>query len=254
MTEPILLDVDSGVALITLNAPERRNALVPEMIRCLLDVCDTVDADDSVGSAVLKADGLSFCAGAHRALLAQIGKDPARPDNYRDLELTYRAFIRVSELRVPTVAAVRGHAVGAGVNLMLATDLRVVAETAQIATGFLRIGLHPGGGHFGMLSRLSGREAAAAMSLFGQRIDGRRAVELGIAWEALPEPEVESRAIEIAQECARDPELARAMVRTFRSELGPPAVSWAIAAEMEKGPQMWSLRRSEDAANEREHG
>jgi enoyl-CoA hydratase len=131
------------------------------------------------------------------------------------------------------------------VNLMLATDLRIVSETSRIMTGFMKIGLHPGGGHFSLLGRLAGREAAAALSLFGDEIDGRRAAEIGLAWIALPEAEVEGRAIEIARRAAADPELARAAARSMRIELGPPAISWPAALEVEKAIQMWSLRRRE---------
>jgi enoyl-CoA hydratase len=239
----ILLDVDGGVAVITLNAPERRNAFIPPMVDELLAACEQIDNDESIGAVVIQAKGASFCSGAHRAILAEAGRDPARSDNFRNLGHTYQAFVRVGELRPPSIAAVRGHAVGAGVNLMLATDLRIVSESAKIITGFMRIGLHPGGGHFALLGRLTGRESAAALSLFGEEIDGRRAAELGLAWVALPEAEVEPRAIDLARRAAADPELARATVRSFRIELGPPSIPWPAALEVEKAAQMWSLRR-----------
>ena len=239
----ILLDIEGGVAVITLNAPKRRNAFVPEMVDELLGACEQIDRDESVGAVVIRANGASFCSGAHRAVLAEAARDPARPDNFRNLSHTYQAFVRVGELKAPTIAAVRGHAVGAGVNLMLATDLRIVSESARIITGFLKIGLHPGGGHFALLGRLAGREATAAMSLFGEEIDGRRAAELGLAWVALPEAEVETRAMELARRAAADPELARAAARSLRMELGPPAIPWPAALEVEKAVQMWSLRR-----------
>ncbi|HEX6548500.1 MAG TPA: enoyl-CoA hydratase-related protein, partial [Candidatus Dormibacteraeota bacterium] len=215
----IRVEVDRGVAVLTLAAPERRNAFTSAMVRELLDACDAIDADLSVGAVVVQAEGQSFCSGAHRQSLADAGQDPAHPDRYRSLGETYSAFVRVGNLLPPTIAAVRGHAVGAGVNLMLATDLRIVSEGARIITRFLQIGLHPGGGHFTLLARVAGREAAAAMSLFGEEISGRRAVEVGLAWEALPEAEVEPRAIELARAAAADPELARAAVRSLRLEL-----------------------------------
>jgi enoyl-CoA hydratase len=239
----VLLERRDHVAVVTLAAPDRRNAFVPAMVRELVDACGHIDADPEVGAVVLQAQGPSFCAGAHRDVLAEAGRDPAEPDRYRSLTLTYSAFARVGELLPPTIAAVRGHAVGAGVNLMLATDLRVVARTARIIAGFLRIGLHPGGGHFTLVGRVAGRETAAALGLFGQEIDGARAVQLGMAWEALPEAEVEPRALEIARGIAGDPELARAAARSFRLELGPPMSTWTAALEAEKGVQMWSLRR-----------
>ena len=250
----IVLERVGNVALITLAAPERRNAFVPAMVAELIAACDEVDADPSVGAVVLQAQGESFCAGAHRQVLAEAGRDPMATSNYRALGLTYQAFVRVGELEAPSIAAVRGHAVGAGVNLMLATDLRIVADTASIITGFRRIGVHPGGGHFVLLGRSGSREAAAALGLFGLEIDGRRAAEVGLAWESLPAAEVEPRALEIASLVAGDPELARATARSFRIELGPPTATWAMALEAERAPQLWSLRRREtgkDAAESR---
>lgn len=242
MTE-ILLEIADGVASITLNAAERRNAFTPEMVGELIAACDDIDRDEAVGAVVIKANGDSFCSGAHRSVLAAAGRDPAADANYRALGVMYNGFVRVGALLPPTVAAVRGHCVGAGVNLMLATDVRVMAVGAQVITGFLRIGIHPGGGHFTLLGRLGGREAAAAMSLFGEEIDGRRAAEIGLAWSALPADEVEAKAMELARRVAKDPELARAAARSLRLELGPPPIPWPAALEAEKAVQMWSLRR-----------
>jgi enoyl-CoA hydratase len=213
------------------------------MVAELIELCEAIDADPSVGAVVVRADGESFCAGADRALLNAVAQDPAAPEQYDLLGAAYRAFVRVGGLLPPSIAAVRGHAVGAGVNLLLATDLRIMATTARIITGFRRIGLHPGGGHFALLGRLAGREAAAALSVFGQPVDGTRAVSLGLAWEALPESEVEPRALELAREAAQDPALSRATVQSFRLELGPPPLPWPAALETERAIQMWSLRR-----------
>jgi enoyl-CoA hydratase len=234
---------EDNVGVLTLAAPERRNALRPQMVTELLRICDEIDADSTVGAVVLRALGDSFCAGADRALLAGASRDPAHPDHYRDLGLAYQAFVRVGQLKPPTIAAIRGHAVGAGVNLMLATDLRIVAEEARIISGFSRIGIHPGGGHFTLLGRLAGREVAAALGIFGLEISGRQAVEFGLAWEAVPEPQVEPRALELARRVAGDPELARATAQSLRLELGPPPVSWQVGLEVERAVQMWSLRR-----------
>ena len=246
MTE-VLLEIADGVASITLNAAERRNAFTPDMVGELIAACDEIDGNEAVGAVVIMAKGDSFCSGAHRSVLAAAGKDPAADANYRALGVMYNGFVRVGALLPPTIAAVRGHSVGAGVNLVLATDVRVIAEDAQVITGFLRIGIHPGGGHFTLLGRLAGREAAAAMSLFGEEIDGRRAVAIGLAWAAFPGPEVEPKAMELARRVARDPELARAAARSMRLELGPPSIPWPAALEAEKAVQMWSLRRqSED--------
>ncbi len=235
--------ITEGVAVVTLDAPERRNALTADMAQALIEECDRIDADPSVGAAVVQGAGGHFCAGAHRAVLDGAGDDPADPDAYAAIGSVYAAFQRVGRLAVPTIAAVRGAAVGAGVNLMMATDLRVVAASARIIAGFLRIGLHPGGGHFTLLGRTAGREATSAMALFSEEVDGARAVELGLAWECLPDDEVAARAVELASRPARDPALARAAVASFRSELDPPGASWEVASQAERAAQMWSLRR-----------
>ena len=240
----VLLERIGAVAMVTLAAPERRNALVPDMVNELIAICETIDADPAIGAVVIRAEGESFCAGAHRDLLKRSGEDPAREDNYAALGLAYRAFARVGELLPPSVAAIRGSAVGAGVNLALSTDLRIIAHEARLITGFARIGLHPGGGHFALLGRLVGREAAAALGLFGVEIDGRRASQIGIAWESLPPEEVEPRALALAEQVGSDPDLARHMARSLRLEAGPPPLSWPAALELERGVQMWSLRRN----------
>ena len=141
------------------------------------------------------------------------------------------------------MAAIRGGAVGAGVNLAFATDLRVIADDARLLAGFLRIGLHPGGGFFVLSGRTAGREATAALGLFGEELSGRRAADLGIAWEALPDADVEGRARELAARAGADPDLARRAARSFRNELGPPMAPWPIALDAERAAQMWSLRR-----------
>jgi enoyl-CoA hydratase len=240
----VRLDRDGGVAIVTLDAPARRNALNESMAAELLEVCDRIDAEPSVGAVVLRAEGASFCAGADRALLRAAAEDPAGPASVAALEAVYSTFTRVGALAVPVLAAVGGHAVGAGVNLVLAADLRVFADTAEIITGFADIGVHPGGGHFALLGRLVGRDATAAMTLFGERVGAARAVQLGLAWESVPRERLDARCVELASAAAREPQLARAMVRSLRMELGPPALSWPAALEAERGVQMWSLGAS----------
>jgi enoyl-CoA hydratase len=237
------LEVRDGIAFITLNAPKTRNALNNEIADQFVAACDVADRDPAVGAAVIKGAGGTFCSGAERGHLDEVGRDPVEDRRYQSLGGIYRAFTRVGQMQVPTIAAVRGAAVGAGINLMLATDLRIVAEDARLISGFLRIGLHPGGGHFGLLAGRAGSEAAAAAGIFGEEISGLRAVELGLAWQALPAEQVEERAAELARRPARDPDLARKATASLRMELGPPRLPWAAALEVERGAQLWSLRR-----------
>jgi enoyl-CoA hydratase len=237
----IELSVDGHVAVITLAAHDRRNALTPAMAADLVAACEEIDGNPDVG-AVVVTGGAYFCAGAHRDTLAGAGADPLGEPAHSNLTVVYRSFARVGELEPPTVAAIRGGAVGAGINLAFATDLRVIAEDARLLAGFLRIGLHPGGGFFVLSGRTAGRETTAALGLFGDELSGRRA-DLGIAWEALPDGDVDGRAKELAERAAADPELARRAAKSFRQELGPPPVPWPIALDAERAAQMWSLRR-----------
>jgi enoyl-CoA hydratase len=239
----VLLEVTDGVAVVTLNAPQRRNALTPAMATELIATFDEVDARDDVGALVVRAEGRSFCAGGDVQTLTEAGRDPAAPDAYTGMSAIYDSFYRLGQVTAPTIAAVRGSAVGAGMNMLLAADLRIVARDARLLAGFFKRGMHPGGGHMVLLSRLVGREAAAAMVLFGEELDGEAAVRLGLAWETHDDDAVEGRALELAARVARDPALARLTVRNFRTETGPPSVSWELATQFERPAQMWSMRR-----------
>jgi enoyl-CoA hydratase len=234
---------ETGVAILSLNAPDRRNALTVAMAEELVDACERLDRDPEVGAVVVRGEGGFFCAGGDRGTLEAAGRDPADPEVYAGLGAVYRSFARVGELEAPTVAAVRGGAVGAGLNLMLATDVRIVARDAKVISGFIPIGLHPGGGHGALLGRTGSREAAAAMALFGERIDGERAADLGLAWAAVDDADVEATAVELAGRAGADPELARRTAASLRTVLGPPPLPWPAALELERASQMWSMRR-----------
>ncbi len=248
MADTLTLERHDGIAVLTLRAPERRNALDVATAEAMAAACDEIDADPAVGAVVVCGEGAYFCAGGDRSTLAAAGQDPADPATFRAMGAIYAAFARVGSLEPPTIAAVRGGAVGAGLNLALATDLRVVAEDAQLLSGFLPIGLHPGGGHAALLSRAGGRETANAMELFGAAITGTQAVALGLAWAAVPAEEVQATAMALAATPAADPELSRRTARSMRLIAGPPALPWTAALELERAAQMWSMRRKDLAA------
>lgn len=238
----VTLERDGGAAILIIDNAEVRNGLTAEMGMKVQDLCDEIDRDESIGAVVVRGANGTFCSGADTRTW-----DPSLPqtsdEGYARSNAVYGAFARVGTLKVATVAAVRGAAVGAGMNLMLATDLRVVSQDARLLSGFLKIGLHPGGGFFTIANRTAGREATAAMGLFSQEISGAKAAEIGLAWEAVPDGEVEDRALELATIAGRDPMLMRRAVASFRTETGPPQVTWPAALEIERGVQMWSQAR-----------
>lgn len=239
----VRLQVDEGVATLTLNASDRLNAITPTMAEEMISALEVVDRDSRVGALVVRGEGRSFCAGASMGTLETAQHDPASEEIYAALSSIYRCFVLVGQAGVPTVIAARGAAVGAGLNLFLAGDLRIVARDARLFSGFDRMGIHPGGGHFLLLTRSMPRDAAAALGVFGEEVTGERAVDLGIAWRAVDADQVDATAHELAQRVAQDPELSRKVIATFRMVAGPPSVSWEVAVEAERASQMWSFRR-----------
>jgi enoyl-CoA hydratase/carnithine racemase len=186
----------AGVAHITLNQPERRNALTEELARALREEVRLVAADPSARVLVLAGAGEAFCAGAD---LGALGGEASTPGAKRQvLADYYRAFLDLRELQIPTIAAVNGPAIGAGLNLALCCDLRVVAEDAQLAAPFVRLGIHPGGGATWMLVRLVGVAAAREMLLLGQPVDAQRALQLRLANRVVPTAELGQAALEWA--------------------------------------------------------
>src|SRR5690348_4270832 len=123
----VAYEVTGHVATITLNDPSRRNALDVESAKRVIEVCGAVANDTNVGAVVVTGAGGTFCSGAARDLLKRASEDPAEEERFDSVGLVYEAFVRIGELPVPTVSAVTGAAVGAGVNLLMATDLRIVA-------------------------------------------------------------------------------------------------------------------------------
>jgi len=243
----ILLERRGGVAVMTLNEPGRRNSLTESMAQEMLDACEQIDTDPAIGAVVLRGAGGYFCAGGDRATLAAAGASPAGQEAYRIIGRLYDSFRRVGSLQPPTIAAVEGGAVGAGLNLAMATDVRVVAVDAKFVSGFMPIGLHPGGGHASLIGRAGGREVTNAMVLFGEALSGSEFVEQALAWQALPADQVFDRALVLAERAAADPMLARRVARSTRLEIGPPAVGWDAGLELERASQMWSMQRKHDA-------
>lgn len=240
---PVLTDFTDGVAQLTLNNPRRKNAITLEMAALIGDFCERVETDPGIGAVVVRAAGSYFCSGADTRDLASSSADPASPEAVRRTSAVYGAFVRVGTLPVPTISRVVGGAVGAGLNLALATDLMVVTPETRLESGFLARGIHPGGGHLALLGRAVGWSNTIALAACGLSLNGAEAVTRGLAHLAVAEPELDARIAELTAPAAADPELTRRLMNSARLELGPPAVSWSSALEIERGVQMWSMSR-----------
>jgi enoyl-CoA hydratase len=237
----VTLDRDGAVAIVTLRCPEQRNALDGALARAVMSALDHVRDDPAIGAVVVAAEGPAFCSGGNLELLSRAGADPTAPEAFDELGDIYRLFAVLAEYPIPTLAAAQGAVVGAGVNLLLAADLAIVAADVAIR-GFGRAGLHPGGGHLSLLLRKA-PGAAAAVALFGQSLDAADAVRTGLAWRSVPNDMLLTTAVETARNGAVDPELTRAVTRTYRAAAATQTMGDA-AVLLERAPQMWSLRRA----------
>lgn len=235
----VLCEVSQGVAIITLNDTERRNILSRELCGALIAWVGQLASRDDVKVLVVTGNGKAFCAGAELDVLLAAGDG-----DLAGIEQVYAAFGAIAEFPKPTIAAVNGPAVGAGLNLALACDVRIAAVSARFDCRFLTIGIHQGGGHAWMLSRLVGPQAAAAMLIFGQILSGKESVERGLAWVECADDELLGVAQEFAGKAAK---ASAILLSDMKSSLRqtPDLPSRDEAMSIEKDRQLASLRRPE---------
>jgi enoyl-CoA hydratase len=225
------VDRQERAALLTLDDPGTRNAMSLAMVGEITAAFDELEADDGIGAAVLTGAPPAFCSGADRSDLAAGG---------RDVRSIYEGFLRVRRSSLPTVAAVNGPAVGAGCNLALACDVRLTSPAGRFDPRFLRLGLHPGGGHTWMLERLVGPETTAALVLFGEVLEGDAAVARGLAWRCVPEDALVDEAVTLAGRAAEVPPELVARVKETLGRL-PWLASFDDAVTTELDAQAWSF-------------
>ncbi len=237
MTEPsVRSEIVDGVGVITLDAPKRRNAFVLEMCDETAAVVDTLEADPSVGALVVTGAGSAFCAGAD---LSHLGG--AHGTSHRDgLLAIYEGFLRIARSPLPTIAAVNGPAVGAGMNLALACDVRLAGESARFDTRFLDLGIHPGGGHTWMMRNIVGPQTTAATVLFGEILSGADAERHGLAWRCVPDDELLPLAIAMGSRAAAAP---RELVERTKASIAAMGsiTDHDAAVQRELGDQVWSV-------------
>ena len=223
---------EDGIGRITLADPAHRNALSKQLSDELADAVSRAVAD---GAAVLVLDAEPpvFCAG---------GSLDGLLHPTHGLKEMYAGMLALAEAPVPTIAAMCGAAVGAGVNLPLACDVVLAGESARFDPRFLDLGIHPGGGHLWRLSRRIGYQGAAALVLCGDVLTGVEAVEHGLAWRCVPDAELPEAAARLARRVAgRSPELVRRAKQTLRAGEELRDAAQAMALELEA--QQWSVEQ-----------
>jgi enoyl-CoA hydratase/carnithine racemase len=195
--EDITVDTSDGVAVITLDRPEARNAFTGAMGRSLGEAYRACDADDAVRAVVVTGTPPAFCAGADMS---------AGESTFERRDDAAFSAAGVSppawEVRKPVIAAVNGHAVGIGLTLALQCDLRLMAADAKYGVVQVRRGVIPDAYSHWTLPRIAGMASAAEILLTGRLFDGREAKELGVASRCLPNDEVLPAALELARDIA----------------------------------------------------
>lgn len=223
MAIDVRTEIKDRVAVLTLSNPERRNAMNLELSEKLVSAVAAATSDDGVGAIVVTGEDPAFCAGGDLAELATA--DPAT------LRRVYAGFLAIADCPLPTIAAVNGAAVGAGLNLALAADLRLAGPRAKFDARFLQLGLHPGGGYTWMVNRVLGPQGAAAVSLFGEAVDAAEAERIGLVYRVTDD--VVAAALEMAgRAAAGDRDLAIATKTTLRLTSGMTSHAEAVTVEV----------------------
>jgi len=177
---PIRLDRrDTGVVVATLALPEQRNAMTAELTAAWVATIDELRGDRSVRALVVTGEGSAFCAGGDLSWIAE--SPDLGVDAIRDRMLPfYKSWLSIRDLDVPTIAAINGHAVGAGLSLALACDLRYASSKAKLSVPFTSLGMHPGMATTYLLPEIVGLPVARELLYTGRRLDGEEAVRLGL--------------------------------------------------------------------------
>ncbi len=239
VADQVLYEVIDRVALITVNDPDRRNAVTEATSTLLAETVQRAESDEGVHAVVVTGAGKAFCAGADLSALGVAATE--------GLQRLYAGFMAVGRCSLPTIAAVNGPAVGAGMNLALAADVRIAGPHALFDPRFQKLGIHPGGGATWMLNRAVGPQVARAALLFGMRFDAEAAVRHGLALHLADDPV--AAALELASGPAAAPrEVVLATKASMRVTAIPgfnDADHHEAAKNIELGPQAITIESPE---------
>jgi len=214
--EHIRLARDRGIVTLAFNRPETRNSMTPEMGEEVIRAVNEIRADTDVRVVVLTGTGKAFSSGGNLSMIAQDtgarlgGGAPSMLGSPREF---YDRFLAIRNLPVPTIAAINGHAIGAGLCIALACDLRIAAADAKMGMTFTKLGLHPGMGATYFLPRLIGTARACELVFTGRVFDAAEAERLGVINRAVPREQFEPTVRALAQEIAAAAPIAVRLVK-----------------------------------------
>lgn len=213
MEQHLIEAVSDGVATLTLNRPDRLNALSAPIMEGLLEALPRLAADPSVGAIVLTGAGRAFCAGGDVKRMAEEADARGADDAVPRLRSRMEISRLLHEIPKPTIAMVNGPAAGAGLAMALACDLRIAGESARFITAFAKVGFSGdfGGSYF--LSKLVGTGKARELYFTAEPLDAAQALALGIANRVVPDAELAAATMEFAQKLARGPRIALSLMK-----------------------------------------
>ncbi|MGH8968723.1 MAG: enoyl-CoA hydratase/isomerase family protein, partial [Actinomycetes bacterium] len=223
-----------GVVVVTLDLPDRRNAMSGQMTESWGRVMAALRSDRRVRVVVVTGEGSAFCSGGD---VSWIGSEPdATVDGLRDRMLPfYRTWLAVRDLEVPTVAAVNGAAIGAGLALALACDLRYAAEDARLGVPFTSLGMHPGMATTFLLPEVAGLAVARELLLTGRVVTGAEAATMGLVNRAVPRDRVLGEALGVAEAVAATAPVAARLTKQALASGGhasfEAALQWEALAQ-----------------------
>lgn len=198
-TPSILIERDGPIMRVTLNRPEKRNALNGDMFAGLLRAAEEISADSGVRALIVGGAGKAFCAGGDLSGLPERHGEA----DFRDREEGFRSiqavFDRIESVTVPSIAAIQGYALGAGLQLALACDFRIAAEDARLGLPDVKNGIIPGLGATTRLPRLIGLARTKAMIMTGEPITAQKALDIGLVNEVVSLPDLEDAADRLLQ-------------------------------------------------------
>lgn len=242
----IRVDTHEGVTTVTLNRPQRRNALNREMITEIVALLEAVKQGTETRVIVLTGAGESFCSGADaKAFAGGAGLHPqTSPEGKRQVtrDIAFSLFTGIRNAAVPVIAMVNGDAAAGGCDLALACDIRIGSERARFIEGFVKIGLLPGTGGCWLLPRMVGLSKAAEMIFTGDPLGAEEAARLGLLSRLVPHGELQACTMELARRIAAGAPIAirlakmvmqRSLDLTFETSLELTATSEAIALTSE---------------------
>ncbi|MBU2548910.1 MAG: enoyl-CoA hydratase [Proteobacteria bacterium] len=205
--ETLLLSQEDGVATITLNRPDRLNALSRQLMADLDDCITRLDQDNEVRCVILTGAGRGFCAGAD---IKEMAEETGQRPRFRP---RYSVFSKIEDLGQPVIAAINGPCNGGGLELALCCDFRIASEAANMGLGEVKLGVMPLAGGTVRLPRLIGPGLAKEFLYFGNRVDGRQAFQIGLVNKVVPADELMAEAGKWAAELSERAPLSLRMIK-----------------------------------------